>query len=65
MDLTTITQKIEQGEISLGIELGSTRIKSVLITKQFQTIASSNYVWENKFENGLWTYSLDVVWEGI
>lgn len=65
MDIANITNKIQQGNISLGIELGSTRIKSVLITDQFETIASGNYVWENKFENGLWTYSLDEVWVGI
>jgi len=49
----------------LGIELGSTRIKSVLIDENFQTIASGGFEWENRFENGLWTYSLDDVWIGL
>lgn len=49
----------------LGIELGSTRIKAVLLDKDFQIIANGNYDWENRFVNGVWTYSLDKVHEGI
>jgi len=49
----------------LGIELGSTRIKSVLINDNFQTIASGGFEWENRLENGLWTYRLDDVWTGL
>ncbi len=56
---------IENGEAVLGIELGSTRIKAVLIDPNFEVIASSSHNWENKFENGFWTYSLENVWEGI
>jgi sugar (pentulose or hexulose) kinase len=65
MNLVETSKAIQQGNISLGIELGSTRIKAVLITDDFKTIASGSYVWENKFENGIWTYSLDEVWKGI
>ena len=35
------------------------------MTDDFHTIATGSYVWENKFENGIWTYALDEVWEGI
>lgn len=53
------------GTESLGIEFGSTRIKAVLIDKDFNPIASGSYTWENKFENGIWTYSMDEVWQGL
>ena len=49
----------------LGIELGSTRIKSVLIGEDFRPIASGSFEWENRFESGVWTYSLDDVWTGL
>ena len=49
----------------LGIELGSTRIKAVLIGEDYQVLASGNYVWENRLIDKLWTYSLDEVWVGI
>ena len=42
----------------LGIELGSTRIKGVLIDENHNVIASGSYGWENKLENGVWTYEL-------
>ena len=53
------------GTESLGIEFGSTRIKAVLIDKDFNPIASGSYTWENKFENGIWTYAMDDVWQGL
>ncbi len=49
----------------LGIELGSTRIKAVLIDQNFEILASGSYSWENKLEEGYWTYDLDEVWSGI
>ncbi|MBQ7789085.1 MAG: ATPase [Clostridia bacterium] len=49
----------------LGIELGSTRIKAVLIDENARVIAQGSHEWENKLENGLWTYSLDDVWQGL
>ena len=55
----------KNNETFLGIELGSTRIKAVLIDTNFQTIASGAFEWENRLENGIWTYSLDDVWKGI
>lgn len=65
MKLADASQAIEQGKISLGIELGSTRIKTVLVAEDYTTIASGSYVWENQFENKVWTYSLEQVWQGI
>lgn len=40
----------------IGIEFGSTRIKGVLIDENHNPIASGSYDWENRFENGFWTY---------
>ncbi|MED3992195.1 FGGY-family carbohydrate kinase [Priestia aryabhattai] len=54
----TIKQAIAKGKTSLGIELGSTRIKAVLINENFETIASGSYEWENLLEDGFWTYNL-------
>ena len=49
----------------LGIELGSTRIKAVLIDKNHQPIASGSFGWQNRLENGIWTYPLEAALEGI
>ena len=52
-------------ETYLGIELGSTRIKAVLIDQAHKPIASGSFAWENRLENGIWTYSLDDTWAGL
>ncbi|MGN0675353.1 MAG: xylulokinase [Oscillospiraceae bacterium] len=49
----------------LGIELGSTRIKAVLIDENYAPLASGSHEWENRLENGYWTYSLDDIHNGI
>lgn len=49
----------------LGIELGSTRIKSVLIDEAANVIAQGSYEWENTLVDGLWSYSLDNVKQGL
>ena len=49
----------------LGIELGSTRIKAVLIDEGHGVIATASHTWENQFENGYWTYSLEDAWAGL
>jgi len=49
----------------LGIELGSTRIKAVLIDESGTPLAAGGFDWENRFENGVWTYHLDDVWRGL
>ena len=58
-------QAIIEGKTVLGIELGSTRIKAVLIDTNYACIASGGHDWENKLENGIWTYHLDDVWSGL
>ena len=50
---------------SLGIELGSTRIKAALIDESFNVIASGSHEWENKLKNGIWTYAKDDIDNGI
>lgn len=57
--------EIQEGKTSLGIELGSTRIKAVLIDKNHQPIASGGHDWENRLVDGIWTYPLEEVWTGI
>ena len=52
-------------KIFLGIELGSTRIKAVAIDQDGKPLASGGYDWENRFENGVWTYRLDDVRTGL
>ena len=49
----------------LGIELGSTRIKAVLIDAQFRPIAQGSFDWENSFVNGVWTYPIEEVHQGL
>lgn len=49
----------------LGIELGSTRIKAVLLDSTAKPAASGSFTWENRFENGYWTYPLSEVWHGL
>jgi len=63
--MTNIQKAIESGKTSLGIELGSTRIKAVLIGEDHTLLASGSHEWENQYENGIWTYSLDAVWVGL
>ncbi len=60
-----IKKLIESGNAVLGVELGSTRIKAVLIDEEYNVIASGSYDWENKLKDGLWTYELDHAWTGI
>ncbi len=56
---------IQSGETFLGIELGSTTIKLVLIDNKNQPIAVGKYIWENQLVDGIWTYSLDEVHNGL
>jgi sugar (pentulose or hexulose) kinase len=60
-----IREMIENGRTALGIELGSTRIKAVLINEENAPIASGSHDWENQFIDGIWTYSLEDIWVGI
>ncbi|BAM46698.1 xylulokinase [Amphibacillus xylanus] len=60
-----IRQSIEAGKTSLGIELGSTRIKAVLIGEDHNPIAVGSHEWENSLVDGIWTYSVDEIWNGL
>jgi len=65
MNQDDIKKAIESGKTVLGIEFGSTRIKAVLIGEDHKPIASGSHEWENRHENGVWTYSLEDVWAGL
>jgi sugar (pentulose or hexulose) kinase len=57
---------IAEGRTSLGIELGSTRIKACLIGPDAtEVLATGSFSWENRLQDGLWTYGLDEVWTGL
>lgn len=56
---------IVSGKTALGVELGSTRIKAILINSEMKPIAYGDYKWENQLVDGIWTYSLESIWEGI
>ena len=58
-------KNIEDGHTALGIEIGSSRIKSVLINKDNVILAQGNYTWENRLIEGVWTYPLSEIWTGI
>ena len=63
--MEAIKKCIAEGKAVLGIEFGSTRIKAVLIDDNHAPIASGAHDWENRLENGIWTYSLDDIWGGL
>ncbi len=63
--MSNIKETIECGKTALGLELGSTRIKAVLVDETHTPIASGDHEWENRLENGIWTYSLDDIWSGL
>ena len=65
MNIERIKNSILCADTSLGIELGSTRIKGILVDENNEVIASGGYSWENKLENGIWTYHLNDVWTGM
>lgn len=51
--------------LSLGVEFGSTRIKAVLVDENCTPVATGSYDWENQLVDGIWTYSLNEVWNGL
>ena len=66
MNVSTSTSVINNGATSLGIELGSTRIKACLVDSQTtKVLAIGSHEWENQLVDGLWTYPLDEVWVGL
>ncbi len=60
-----IKSAILEGKTALGIELGSTRIKAVLVGEDCSPIASGAYEWENQLVDGIWTYAIMDVWTGL
>ena len=52
-------------ELYLGIEFGSTRIKTVTIDSKYAPVSSGAYTWKSTYENGIWTYDLTTVWTGL
>lgn len=58
-------ETIRSGKAVLGIELGSTRIKAVLIDEENRPIAQGSHEWENQLVDNLWTYSIDAIWFGV
>lgn len=63
--MRNVEERIAAGKAILGIEFGSTRIKAVLIDEDHKPLASGDYVWENRWEDGFWTYHEDEIWMGL
>ena len=63
--MSDVKDKIIAGKTVIGIELGSTRIKAVLIDESGEPLATGGYEWENQFVDNIWTYDLDDVWTGL
>ena len=57
--------QIVGGKTVLGIEFGSTRIKSILIDREHNVIASGSHEWENDYVDGIWTYSEEAILDGL
>lgn len=60
-----IAEMITSGACALGIEFGSTRIKGVLVDGENRPIASGSHEWENRYDNGIWTYTLEDIVTGM
>ena len=56
---------IRSGGGILGIEFGSTRIKASLIAPDTTPLASGSHAWENQLRDGIWTYDMEDVWNGL
>ena len=63
--MSDVKNTIVNGKAVLGIEFGSTRIKAVLVDENNMPIASGDHDWENRLENGVWTYTLEDIWTGL
>ena len=64
-DAQNTKQMIEEGKAVLGIEFGSTRIKAILINEKKEPVASGSHDWENRYDHGIWTYTLEDIWTGL
>jgi len=64
--MTTAATVITEGRAVLGIELGSTRIKACLVgSDPSEVLATGSHEWQNQLVDGVWTYSLDAVEQGL
>ena len=63
--MSDVKNIILNGKTALGIEFGSTRIKAVLVGEDNAPIASGSHDWENRYIDGIWTYTLDDIWTGL
>lgn len=64
-DICNAKDLIKAGKTVLGIEFGSTRIKGVLLSEDHELLATGGHSWENRLEDGVWTYHMEDVWEGL
>ena len=65
MNKENVKTLIEAGKAVVGIELGSTRIKAVMIDENHQPVATGSYDWENRLDGHIWTYDLEEIWKGL
>lgn len=65
MNKENVKTLIEAGKAVVGIELGSTRIKAVMIDENHQPVATGSYSWENRLDGHIWTYDLEDIWKGL
>jgi sugar (pentulose or hexulose) kinase len=65
LELNDVRNAIVNGQTGIGIELGSTRIKTVLIGADNTPIASGSHEWENSYVKNIWTYSVEDIWKGV
>ena len=56
---------IQDGKAVIGIELGSTRIKAVLIGDSHEPLAYGVHDWQNQLLDGVWTYSDEAIKNGL
>lgn len=63
--MNDIADAVRNGSTALGIELGSTRIKAALVTERGKVIATGSHEWENRLEDGYWTYGTEDVLRGL
>ena len=60
-----IGEWIASGRAVLGLELGSTRIKAVLIDDMYRPVATGSFEWENQLKDGIWTYAIEDALKGV
>ena len=60
-----VTAMKEKEKCFLGLELGSTRIKTVLLGEDHSVLSEGAYTWGDHLEEGYWSYDLSAVKEGV